>query len=101
MHITLLLSTSIMSEYFLLVYTLMHSIVGYVFINNTSAVLTYYLMIKRIIPLGILGICIRNITCECIRVFYATADADEEDVFFYEKGTEESEYDNDFDDGED
>jgi hypothetical protein len=56
MHITLLLSMSIMSEYFLLVYTLIHSIIGHVSINNTSAVLTYYLMIKRIIPLGILGI---------------------------------------------
>jgi hypothetical protein len=60
MDITLLLSTSIMNEYFLLVYTLMHSIIGHVSINNTSAVLRYYLMIKRIIPLGILGICIRT-----------------------------------------
>jgi hypothetical protein len=49
-----------MSEYFSLVYTLMHSIIGHVSINNTSAVLTYYLMIKRIIPLGILGILIRT-----------------------------------------
>jgi hypothetical protein len=39
MDITLLLSTSIMSEYISLVYTLMHSINGHVFINNTSAVL--------------------------------------------------------------
>jgi hypothetical protein len=60
MHITLLLSTSIMSEYFLLVYTLMHYIIGHVSINNTSAELRHYLMIKRIIPLGILGICIRT-----------------------------------------
>jgi hypothetical protein len=62
--INLLLSTSIMSEYFLLVYslvyTLMNSIIGHVSINNTSAVLTYCLMIKRIILLGILGICIRT-----------------------------------------
>jgi hypothetical protein len=40
MDVTLLLSTSIMSEYFLLVYTLMHSIIGPVSINVTSAVLT-------------------------------------------------------------
>ncbi len=38
---------------------------------------------------------------ECIRVFYATANANEEDVFFCEKGTIESEHDDDFDDGED
>jgi hypothetical protein len=60
MHITLLLSMSIMSEYFLLVYTLMHSIIGHVSINNTSAVLSYYLMKKRIQTLGILGIVIRT-----------------------------------------
>jgi hypothetical protein len=34
-------------------------------------------------------------------VFCATADADEEDVKLHEKATVESEYDNDFDDGED
>jgi hypothetical protein len=34
-------------------------------------------------------------------VFYATADAYEEDVILHEKGTVESEYDDDFDDGED
>jgi hypothetical protein len=34
-------------------------------------------------------------------VFHATADADEEDVILHEKGTVESEYDNDFDDWED
>jgi hypothetical protein len=34
-------------------------------------------------------------------VFYATADADEEDVILHEKGTVESKFDNDFDDGED
>jgi hypothetical protein len=49
-----------MSEYFSLVYTLMDSIFGHVSINNTLAVLTYCLMIKRIIPLRILGICIRT-----------------------------------------
>jgi hypothetical protein len=48
-----------MSEYLLLVYTLMHFIIGHVSINNTSVVLAYYLMIKRIIPLEILDICIR------------------------------------------
>ncbi len=86
---------SIMSEYFSLVYTLMHSIVGHVSINNTSAVLTYYLMIKRMHPLGILG------HLWVIRTFYATADADEEDVILLEKVTVESEYDDDFNDGED
>ncbi len=60
MDITLLLSTRIMSEYFSLVYTLMHSATGHVSMNNTSAVLMYCLMIKRIIPLRILGICIRT-----------------------------------------
>ncbi len=40
MDITLLLSRSIMSEYFLLVYTLMRSIIGLVSINATSAVFT-------------------------------------------------------------
>jgi hypothetical protein len=60
MDITLLLSTSIMSEYFLLVYTLMHSIIGHVSINNTSTVLVYYLMNKRMHPLGILDIFIRT-----------------------------------------
>ncbi len=34
--ITLLLSMSIMSEYILLVYTLMHSIIGHISINVTS-----------------------------------------------------------------
>ncbi len=34
-------------------------------------------------------------------MFYATADEDEEDVIFHEKGTVESEYDNEFNDGED
>ncbi len=58
--ITLLLSMSIMSEYFLLVYTLMYSIIGHVSINDTSAVLTFYLMNKRMHPLGILGIFIRT-----------------------------------------
>jgi hypothetical protein len=58
--ITLLLSTSITSEYFLLVYTLMHSIIGHVSINITSAVLTNVLMIKKVYPLGLLGIFIRT-----------------------------------------
>ncbi len=43
----------------------------------------------------------QDITYECIRAYYATADADEEDVILHEKETVESEYDNDFDDGED
>jgi hypothetical protein len=44
----------------LLVYTLMPSIICHVSINVTSAVLTNVLMIKKIHPLGILGICIRR-----------------------------------------
>ncbi len=43
----------------------------------------------------------QDITYECICAFYATADADEGDVILHEKGTVESEYDNDLDDGED
>ncbi len=38
---------------------------------------------------------------ESIRAFYATADADEDDVILHQKGTVESEYDNEFNDGED
>ncbi len=34
-------------------------------------------------------------------MFYATADADDKDVILHENGTVESEYDDDFDDGED
>jgi hypothetical protein len=49
-----------MSELFSLIYTLMHSTFGHDSINDTSAVLMYYLMIKRMIPLGIIGICIRT-----------------------------------------
>ncbi len=80
----------------------MHTIIGHVSINNTPAVLPYCLMIKRIIPLGILGMYLhQDITYECIRGCYATADADEEDVILSEKGTVESEYDNELDDGED
>ncbi len=43
----------------------------------------------------------QDITYKCIRAFYATADADEEDVILSEKGTVESEYDVEFYDGED
>ena len=42
----------------------------------------------------------QDITYECICTYYATADADEEDVILRDKGTVESEYGNDFDDGE-
>jgi hypothetical protein len=87
-----------MSEYFLLVYTLMHSIIGHVSINNTSAVLTYYLMIKVYVSSWDTWYFHQDITDECIRAFYATADADEEDVILHEKGTVESEYDNNFND---
>jgi hypothetical protein len=34
-------------------------------------------------------------------VYYATIDSDEEDVILRKKGTVESEYDNDLDDGDD
>ncbi len=43
----------------------------------------------------------QGITYESICAFYATADADEEDVILGEKGTVESEYDDEFNDGED
>ncbi len=43
----------------------------------------------------------QDITYESIHAFYATADADEEDVILCEKGTVESEYKDEFDDGED
>jgi hypothetical protein len=43
----------------------------------------------------------QDITYEYIRAFNATADADEDDVILHEKGTVESEYENDFNDGED
>jgi hypothetical protein len=43
----------------------------------------------------------QDITYESIRAFYATADKDEEDVILHEKGTVESEYDDEFNDGED
>ncbi len=79
----------------------MHSIIGHISINNTSTVLTYCLMIKRIIPLEILGILHQDITYECICAFYGTVDADEKDVILHEKKTVQSEYDNELDDGED
>ncbi len=43
----------------------------------------------------------QDITYECIRKLYATAYGNEEDVILREKGTVESEYDDDFNDGED
>ncbi len=43
----------------------------------------------------------QDITFESIRVFYATADEDEKDVILREKRTVESEYDDEFNDGED
>jgi hypothetical protein len=43
----------------------------------------------------------QDITYESIRTFYATADEDEEDVILREKGTVESEYDDEFNDRED
>ncbi len=43
----------------------------------------------------------QDIIYESFRAFYATADEDEEDVILREKGTVESEYDDEFDDGED
>ncbi len=43
----------------------------------------------------------QDITYESNLAFYATVDADEKDVILCEKGTVESEYDNEFNDGED
>jgi hypothetical protein len=43
----------------------------------------------------------QNITYESIHASYATADEDEEDMILCEKGTVESEYDDEFNDGED
>jgi hypothetical protein len=43
----------------------------------------------------------QDITYECIRAFYANADADKEDVILREKGTVESEYYKEFNDKED
>ena len=43
----------------------------------------------------------QDITYESICAFYASADEDEEDVILREKGTVESEYDDDLDDGDD
>ncbi len=42
----------------------------------------------------------QDINYECIRAFYATTDAHEEEIILCEKETAESEYDNDFEDGE-
>jgi hypothetical protein len=42
----------------------------------------------------------QDITYECIHAFYATADADGEEIILREKGTVESEYYNDFGDGD-
>jgi hypothetical protein len=44
---------------------------------------------------------LQDITYESIRVLYATADEDEEDVILRKKGTVESEYEDEFNDGED
>ncbi len=43
----------------------------------------------------------QDITYECIHAFYATADADEEDVILHEKVSVESECDDELNDGED
>ncbi len=43
----------------------------------------------------------QDITYECIQTFYATADANEESVILHEKGTVESEYDDELDGGDD
>jgi hypothetical protein len=45
--------------------------------------------------------CYWEITYECIRAFYATADADEEKMILHEKENVESKYDNYFADGDD
>jgi hypothetical protein len=43
----------------------------------------------------------QDIIYECFHAFYATADANEEDVIFNEKGTVKSEYEDELDDGDD
>ncbi len=43
----------------------------------------------------------QDITYECIRAYDSTVNSDEEDVILCKKGTVESEYDNDLDDGDD
>jgi hypothetical protein len=43
----------------------------------------------------------QDITYESIHACYATADEDKEDEILQEKGTVESEYDDEFNDGED
>jgi hypothetical protein len=58
-------------------------------------------MIKMIHPLRILSIFHQEITYECIHAFYATADADEDEIILQEKGTVEIEYEDDFVDGDD
>jgi hypothetical protein len=55
-------------------------------------------MIKRIIPLGILGICIRTSPMS-VSVHFMPLQM--QDVILREKGTVESEYDDEFNDGED
>jgi hypothetical protein len=99
MDITLLLSTSVISEYFLLVFDAFYywSCFHLRYIcsidvlpddqENESSLDTWYFY--------------QDITYECIHAFYATADADEEEVILLKKGTVGSEYDNDFNDGED
>ncbi len=78
----------------------MHFIIGHVSLNVTSAVFTNVLMIKKMYPLGILGIYIRRSPINVSTHFYATADADKEETILHEKGTIESEYDGDFADGD-
>jgi hypothetical protein len=43
----------------------------------------------------------QDITYECICAYYAIINSDEEDVIFLKKGTVESEYYDDLDDGDD
>ncbi len=78
----------------------MHSFFGHVSINNIYAVLTFILMIKRIITRDTWYLH-QDITYECIHVYYATVNSDEEAVIFCKKGTVENEYDDDLDDGDD
>jgi hypothetical protein len=42
----------------------------------------------------------QEITYECIHTFYATADTDEEEVILRKKGNVESEYEDDFANGD-
>ncbi len=79
----------------------MHLFFGHVFVNNTYAVLTFILMIKRIIILGIFGICIRTSPMSVSVQIMPPLIQMKRMSFCAKKGTVESEYDDDLDDDDD